>query len=90
MVVSKRAFEKEMAAKDDQIKVLMNSVNNLQAQVQLLQRQLDLKEKIPGRSSSRDSLEKGSKASSTGYRNHSTDQETNQKLKLMVRKGKKK
>ena len=33
MVVSKRAFEKEMAAKDDQIKVLMNSVNNLQAQV---------------------------------------------------------
>ena len=45
---------------------------------------------MPGRSSSRDSLEKGSKASSTGYRNHSTDQETNQKLQVMVRKGKQK
>ena len=55
MVVSKKAFDKQMAEKDDQIKILINSVSNLQSQVQLLQRQLDLKEKMPGRSSSRDS-----------------------------------
>ena len=47
VLVSKKAFEAEMNNKDEQINILMSSVNNLQNQVALLQRQLDLKSKLP-------------------------------------------
>ena len=38
VLVSKKAFEAEMNNKDEQINILMSSVNNLQNQVALLQR----------------------------------------------------
>ena len=83
IIVSKKAFEAEMNNKDDQISTLMNSVSNLQSQVQLLKRQLDLKDKIPvlGTQDSSD------RASSQGcHRTSSLDRELLNQRSVKVRK----